>query len=119
MEPAGGRSCWRLDQFYLHYFVGGLPVNWKVHLQVRDLPPVQRLEATFKDCGQVHTFTAAQVIRQGADRGFQHIDELETETLCKARGCRGNVRLALVRSGDTSGFVGGMNRTGIAGGRFI
>ncbi len=37
-----------------------------------------------------------------------HIDELEAETLCRAKSCRGNVRLAKVRSGDTSGFVGGL-----------
>ncbi len=88
--------------------MGGLHLNWKAHLQVRDLPPEQRLEATCKDCGHVHTFTAAQVMRQGQERGFLHIDELEAETLCKARGCRGKVRLAKVRSSDTSGFVGGL-----------
>lgn len=83
-------------------------MNWKAHLQIRDLPPEQLLEATCKICDHVHTFTAAQVVRQGADRGFLHLDELEAEILCKARGCRGNVRLALVCSGETSGFVGGL-----------
>ena len=83
-------------------------MNWKAHLQIRDLPPEQRLEATCNDCGHVHTFTAAQIMRQGQDRGFLYIDELEAETLCKARGCRGKVRLAKVRSGDASGFVRGL-----------
>ena len=83
-------------------------MNWKAHLQVRDLSPQQRLEATCKDCGHTHSFDAAQIIKQGRDRGFLHIDELERETICKARGCRRSVRLALIREGDTSGFVGGM-----------
>jgi len=83
-------------------------VNWKTHLRVSDLDPKQRLEATCKVCGHVHTFTSTDVIRQGKNRGFLYIDEVERETVCKARGCRGQVRLALVRSGDTSGFVGGM-----------
>ena len=83
-------------------------MNWKAHLQIRDLDPEQKLEATCKECGHVHIFTAAQVLRQGKDRGFLHIDELESETICKARGCWGKVRLALVRSGETSGFVGGL-----------
>jgi hypothetical protein len=83
-------------------------VNWKAHLQVRDLEPERRLAATCKECGHTHMFTAAHVIRQGKHREFLHIDELEAETICRARGCRGGVRLALVREGDTSGFVGGM-----------
>jgi hypothetical protein len=83
-------------------------LNCKANLQIRDLPLEQRLEATCKDCGHVHTFTAGQIMQQGQDRGFLYIDELEAETLCKARGCRGNVRLAKVRSGETSGFVGGL-----------
>jgi hypothetical protein len=108
MESTRRWPCRRQDQLHPHSVLGGLPVNWKAHLQVRDLPPDQRLEATCKDCGHIHTFTAAEIMRQGQDRGFLHIDELEAETLCKARGCRGTVRLAKVRSGDTSGFVGGL-----------
>ena len=65
-------------------------MNWKAHLQIRDLDPEQKLEATCKECGHVHIFTAAQVLRQGKDRGFLHIDELEAETICKARGCWGD-----------------------------
>ena len=83
-------------------------MNWKANLQILDLDPEQRLEATCKDCGHVHFITPAQVIRQGAERSFLYVDELERETICKARGCRGQVRLAMVRSGETSGFVGGL-----------
>ena len=83
-------------------------MNWKAHLQLRDLDPEQRLEATCKHCGHVHFITPAQVMRQSIERGLLYVDELEAETLCMARGCRGIVRLAMVRSGETSGFVGGL-----------
>ncbi len=83
-------------------------MNWKAQLQIRDLDQEQRLEATCKECGHVHYITPAQVLLQGIERGFLYVDELEAETICKARGCRGQVRLAMVRSGETSGFVGGL-----------
>lgn len=41
-------------------------------------------------------------------RDFLHIDELEAETICKARGCRNQCRLAKVWTGETNGFVGGL-----------
>lgn len=83
-------------------------MNWKASLQIRDLTPGTRLEATCKDCGHVHFISAATIQRQGPERGFLFLDELEREIICKARSCRGAVRLAMVRSGETSGFVGGL-----------
>ena len=83
-------------------------MSWKTSLHISDLDPEQRLEATCKECGHVHFITPAQVLRQGIERGFLYVDELERETICKTRGCRGQVRLAMVRSGETSGFVGGL-----------
>jgi hypothetical protein len=41
-------------------------------------------------------------------RHFLHIDELEAKTICKVHRCRGQCRLAKVRPGETSGFVGWM-----------
>lgn len=83
-------------------------MNWKARLRISDLEPEQRLEATCLSCGHVHFITPSQVLRQGAERGFLYVDELERETICKARNCCGQVRLAMVRSGETSGFVGGL-----------
>jgi hypothetical protein len=54
--------------------MGGFSMNWKAHLQIRDLPPEQKLEATCKDCGHVHIIAAGQIQRQGAERSFLHID---------------------------------------------
>lgn len=81
--------------------------NWKESLQVRDLDPGQRLEITCRACGHVHYLTR-ELICVSAEREFLYLDEIERETVCKARGCRGAVRLALVRKGDTSAFVGGL-----------
>jgi hypothetical protein len=82
-------------------------MNWKTSLQVLDLEPTQRLEVTCKACGHVHYLTRAQ-IEKSPERGFLYLDEIERETVCRARGCRGAVRIALARNGETSGFVGGM-----------
>ena len=51
--------------------------------------------------------TRQQIIAQAPVRAFLYLDELERETMCKARACRGAVRIAMVRKGETSGFVGG------------
>lgn len=82
-------------------------MNRKTNLRVRDLEPTQRLEVTCKVCGHVHYLTCAQIV-QSPEREFLYLDEVERETVCRARRCRGPVRIALVRSGETSGFVGGL-----------
>ncbi len=76
-------------------------------MQVRDLDPNQRLEMTCMICGHVHYLTPS-IVKASPEREFLYLDELEAETVCRARGCRGRVRLALPRKGDTSGFVGGL-----------
>lgn len=81
--------------------------NWKQNIQVRDLDPSQKLEITCKVCGHVHYLTRA-VICASPEREFEYLDEVERTEICKARGCRGTVRLAMPRKGDTSGFVGGL-----------
>jgi len=81
--------------------------DWKQNIQARDLETDQRLEMTCKSCGHVHYLTRA-LICVSAEREFLYLDEVERETICKARGCRSAVRMALMRKGDTSAFVGGM-----------
>lgn len=82
-------------------------MTWKRNLQVGDLDVGQRLEMTCMICGHVHYLTP-QVVKASPEREFLYLDELEAETVCRARGCRGRVRLALARKDDTSGFVGGL-----------
>lgn len=82
-------------------------MNWKTELQVRDLDHDQKLEMTCKVCGHVRYLTTAMVMCS-PEREFLYLDEIEAEAVCKARGCRGRVRMAIVRKGGTSGFVGGL-----------
>lgn len=81
--------------------------TWKENVQVRDLDGRDRLEMTCKSCNHVHYLTRA-LICTSPEREFLYLDEVERETLCRARGCRGEVRLAMSPRGDTSAFVGGL-----------
>jgi len=82
-------------------------MNWKRNIQARDLEPHERLEITCKTCGHVHYLTRAKIC-VSPEREFLYLDEIEGETICKARGCGGAVRLAITHNDKTSGFVGGL-----------
>jgi hypothetical protein len=60
-----------------------------------------------QSCGHVHYLTR-KVICTSAEREFLYLEEVEAETICPARGCHGGVRLAIVKGGDTSAFIGGL-----------
>jgi uncharacterized OB-fold protein len=81
--------------------------SWKHSLQVRDLAPNQRLEITCKRCGHVHYLSREMILTTRARENLT-LAEVEAQTRCKARGCKGAVRMAMVREGPASGFVGGM-----------
>ena len=81
--------------------------SWKDGIQLGDLAPDQRLEMTCKSCGHVHYLTPTTMIAARV-RATLYLDEVERRTKCKARGCKGAVRLALTHRGETSGFVGGL-----------
>lgn len=83
--------------------------TWKQNIQVLDLDPGQRLEMTCRrdGCGHVHYLTR-EMICTSPEREFLYLDEIERDTVCRARGCRGAVRMAMARKGDTSAFVGGL-----------
>lgn len=81
--------------------------GWKSQIQVRDLDANQRLEMTCKTCGHVHYVTQA-LICTSPEREFLYLDEVERDSVCRARGCRGAVRLAIQSNSATSGFVGGL-----------
>ena len=82
-------------------------MSWKTELQVRDLDAKQVLEVSCKKCGHVHYLKPADLMAI-PERQFTYLDELERDTSCRKRECRGTVRLAIARKGDTSGFVGGL-----------
>ncbi len=81
--------------------------SWKDTLQLGDLDPDQRLELTCKLCGHVRYMTSEAILAAGG-RASLYLDEVESRTACRMRGCKGKIRLALAHTGDTSGFVGGM-----------
>ena len=81
--------------------------GWKSQIQVRDLDAGQRLEMTCRQCGHVHYLTQAMIC-VSPEREFLYLDEVEAETVCRARGCRGRVRMAMQSNSKTSGFVGGL-----------
>ncbi|GHC61502.1 hypothetical protein GCM10010136_02080 [Limoniibacter endophyticus] len=81
--------------------------NWKAELQLRDLDGHQKLELTCKECGHVRTVVVSDAMESMP--GCQlYLDEIESRAKCKKRGCKGHVRLALLKSRDTSAFVGGL-----------
>lgn len=82
-------------------------MNWKRDLQLRDLAPTQRVEATCKRCGHTH-YLDIPALQSKPELHFLYLDELERLTVCKAWRCGGAVRLALTHGGDTEGFVGGL-----------
>ena len=82
-------------------------MNWKRNIQIRDLEPNQRLEFLCVKCGHVHYLTPPEIMCS-PEREYLYLDEIERETVCRARGCRGAVRMALLRTKDTSAFVGGL-----------
>lgn len=82
-------------------------MNWKTAIQVRDLGPEDRLELTCRKCGHLRYLTAKALhARKGADQLY--LDEVEARALCSQRGCKGQTRLALPPTRETSGFVGGI-----------
>jgi hypothetical protein len=81
--------------------------SWKQNICAGDLADDQKLEARCRTCGHVHYLTRA-IICTSPEREFLYIDELERETICRARGCRREVRLSMVRLDELSGFVGGL-----------
>ncbi len=82
-------------------------MNWKTDLQLRDMGAGQRLEAVCQVCGHTHYVDPEQLLAH-EELQFLYLDEVEKMTVCRARGCRGSVRLALTYTGETEGFAGGL-----------
>ena len=78
-------------------------MNWKTRIRVSDLAPTQKLEIICRRCGRLAYITGVDVTDQSL-----YLDELERRLRCKARGCRGHARLAMVRLDELTGFVGGL-----------
>ncbi len=80
---------------------------WAHELQVLDLVAGDRLEMVCRRCGHLHYVTAAELLANPANRQ-RWLDDVARRARCRARGCGGPVRMALIRTRKTSGFVGGI-----------
>lgn len=80
-------------------------MSWKHEIQLRDLDGDRSIEVTCRLCGHTHYEQVSSLLALGE---MSYLDEVEMRLACKRRGCRGSVRLALMGTAETDGFVGGL-----------
>lgn len=80
--------------------------GWKTKLTVNDLSDPDKLEMQCRKCGQVRYLYRPELIERGA--GQLYLDQIESRAQCKVSGCKGAMRLALVRLHKVSSFIGGI-----------
>jgi len=81
--------------------------NWKTTIKVRDLADDQKLELICRKCKRL-AYTNRVMLCEKIDRSQLYLDQIESMARCKGRGCKGNMRLSMVRLKEMSGFVGGL-----------
>lgn len=81
--------------------------NWKTNYRVSDLSDSQKLEMICKKCSRLVYINKAMICT-AKGREQLYLDEIERRARCKARGCKGQMRMAMVRLDEMSGFVGGL-----------
>ncbi|MGD9664711.1 MAG: hypothetical protein AB7U34_05855 [Novosphingobium sp.] len=82
-------------------------MNWKTDLRAVDLGDDVRLELTCKRCGAVRFLSPDAILARPVGKHL-YLDQVEARARCRQRGCNGPMRMALVRKGEASGFVGGI-----------
>ncbi|MBX8785300.1 hypothetical protein HBA94_16155 [Ochrobactrum sp. GRS2] len=81
--------------------------NWKTKYKVSDLSDTQKLEMICKKCSRLVYINKATICT-ARGREQLYLDEIEKRARCKARGCKGQMRMAIVRQDEMSGFTGGL-----------
>ncbi|HWD14141.1 hypothetical protein KHQ08_00975 (plasmid) [Pseudochrobactrum algeriensis] len=81
--------------------------NWKTNYRVSDLSDTQKLEMICKKCSRLVYINKATICT-AKGREQLYLDEIEKRARCKARGCKGQMRMAMVRLDEMSGFTGGL-----------
>lgn len=81
--------------------------NWKTKYKVSDLSDTQKLEMICKKCSRLVYINKATICT-AKGREQLYLDEIEKRARCKARGCKGQMRMAMVRLDEMSGFTGGL-----------
>lgn len=82
-------------------------MNWKTDLRAADLGDDVTLELTCKRCGAVRFLAPDAILARRSGRHL-YLDQVEAKARCKQRGCNGAMRMAMIRNGEASGFVGGI-----------
>lgn len=82
-------------------------MSWKTDLRAGDLGDDVKLELSCRRCGAVRFLTAGDILarRSGAQL---YLDQVEARARCRQRGCGGAMRMAMIRIGEASAFVGGL-----------
>lgn len=81
--------------------------NWKTTIKVGDLADDQKLELICRKCKRL-AYTDRMMLCEKIDRSQLYLDQIESMARCKGRGCKGGMRLSMVRLKEMSGFVGGL-----------
>ena len=81
--------------------------NWKTNYRVSDLSDTQKLEMICRKCSRLVYINKATICT-AKGREQLYLDEIEKRARCKARGCKGQMRMAMVRQDEMSGFTGGL-----------
>lgn len=83
-------------------------MSWLCDTQLRDLSDEEAIEATCLRCRHVWVQSPVELLLR-VDHRDVYLDEVAHNLACPRSGCRHvGVRLSLIRTDDTSGFVGGM-----------
>jgi hypothetical protein len=80
--------------------------GWKTKLTVNDMGDSDRLELLCRKCGQVRYLTKPSLLERNA--GQLRLHQIEARAVCKIFGCKGAMRMALIRPHKISAFIGGM-----------
>ncbi len=83
-------------------------MNWKTEIQLNDLDNNQKLELTCILCGHSH-YEKPDSLKQQGGMDFLYLDEVEKHLCCTRPYCKGRVKLAILYTQDTEGFVGGLS----------
>jgi len=82
-------------------------MNWKTSLRADDVGADQRIELSCRKCGAVRYLEPSVILaRRGGNQ--LSLGQVEARARCTQRGCKGMMRMMLVRRGEASGFVGGL-----------
>ena len=82
-------------------------MTWKTNIQLSDVDPSERIEATCKTCGY-SWYELPQTHLEKRRNKYLFLDEFETSLQCRQWGCRGSIRIALTNEAETEGFQGGL-----------